>query len=311
MTMPSTAPRSSTTSAMCWRSDLNWRSASTTDTESGSSIGGRTHSSTGWSSRTPTRSRRWMTPTVSSRPPWRTTGARECPEAASTSRAASAVVPVSRQKTLSRGTSTARSFRSAISTAPAMMVCCSLVKPWWPATMSRSSSGLISSRSGSGFSPAIRTTRSLVAPSSHTAGRVSVASRSSGRATSSAQRSGICIAIRLGASSPKTRVTKVSTRVTSTMATGSAARPSTSSNGVRGRASDTAAAAEARKPARVMPIWMVARKRLGSRARRASTCPARLLRASRWIWLSRSDTRASSLPAKIALMTIRTATRAS
>ena len=35
----------------------------------------------------------------------------------------------------------------------------------------------------------------------------------------------------------------------------------------------TAAVAEARNPARVMPIWMVARNRLGSRARRATARP--------------------------------------
>ena len=76
-------------------------------------------------------------------------------------------------------------------------------------------------------------------------------------------------------------------------------------------ASETAAAAEARKPARVMPIWMVARKRFGSFASRASTRPALLVRSNRWIWLSRSDTNAISLPAKSALMTIRIPTRAS
>ena len=119
------------------------------------------------------------------------------------------------------------------------------------------------------------------------------------------------MAIRLGASSPKTRVTKVSTRVTSTIATGSAAPPRKPSGATSGLASDTAAAAEARKPARVMPIWMVARNRFGSRASRASTRPARLVRSSRWSWLSRSDTSAISLPEKSALSTTRTPTRAS
>lgn len=230
--------------------------------------------------------------------------------AASSSRAASAVVPLSSVKTCNRGTSTARNCRSVISTAPAMMVRCSLVKPWLPATMSRSSSGPISSGWCFGSTPASRTTRSLVAPSSHTAGRVKLDRMSSGRATSSAHRSARCIAIRLGASSPKTRVTKVSTRVTSTMATVSAAPPRKPSSGTSGLASETAAAAEARNPARVMPIWMVARNRFGSLASRASTRPARLVRSSRCTWLSRSDTSAISLPAKIALSTTRTPTRA-
>ena len=119
------------------------------------------------------------------------------------------------------------------------------------------------------------------------------------------------MAIRFGASSPKTRVTKVSARVTATMATVSAASPNTPSSGTSGLASETAAAAEARKPASVMPIWMVARNRFGSLASRASTRPARLVRSSRWSWLSRSDTSAISLPAKAALTMTRTPTRAS
>ena len=58
------------------------------------------------------------------------------------------------------------------------------------------------------------------------------------------------------------------------MATVSAALPRNPSSGTSGSASETAAAAEARNPARVMPIWMVARNRFGSRASRASG-PAR------------------------------------
>jgi hypothetical protein len=62
------------------------------------------------------------------------------------------------------------------------------------------------------------------------------------------------MAIRFGASSPITRVTKVSAIVTSTMATGWAAVPRKPSGSTSGRDSDTAAAAEARKPASVIPI---------------------------------------------------------
>ena len=116
----------------------------------------------------------------------------------------------------------------------------------------------------------------MVAPSAHTTGRDRLASRSSGRATASAHPSARCMATRFGANSPKTRVTNVSASVTRTMDSGSAALPTKLSSGTSGLASDTAAAAEARKPARVMPIWMVARKRFGSFASRASTRPDRL-----------------------------------
>ena len=64
--------------------------------------------------------------------------------------------------------------------------------------------------------------------------------------------------------------------VTSTIAAGSAALPRNPSSGTSGSASDTAAAAEARKPARVMPIWMVDRNWFGSRASLATSRPARL-----------------------------------
>jgi hypothetical protein len=104
------------------------------------------------------------------------------------------------------------------------------------------------------------------------------------------------MAIRFGASSPSTRVMKVRIRVTTMMATASAAVPTKLNAGTSGLASEVAANAEARKPARVMPIWMVARKRFGSRDRRASTRPPREVRSSRWIWLSRSDISAISLP---------------
>ena len=98
--------------------------------------------------------------------------------------------------------------------------------------------------------------------------------------------------MRLGASSPKTRVRKVSTIVTRTTATACAAPPRKLSNGVSGVASATAAVAEARKPARVMPTWMVARNRLGSRASRATRPPVSLMRSSRRNWPSRNETNA-------------------
>jgi hypothetical protein len=61
--------------------------------------------------------------------------------------------------------------------------------------------------------------------------------------------------------------------VTTITDTGPAARPRKLSGASRGSASDTAAAAEARNPARVIPIWMVARNWFGWRASRASTAP--------------------------------------
>ena len=146
-----------------------------------------------------------------------------------------------------------------------------------------------------------RTTRSVDLPSSHTAGRESVVSRSSGRATSIAQPSARCIAIRFGASSPTTRVKNVSTMVTSTVATVSAALPRKLSGPTSGLASDPAADADARKPARVMPIWMVARNRFGSRVRRASTRPVREARSRHCSWLSRREISAISLPENAAL----------
>lgn len=91
-----------------------------------------------------------------------------------------------------------------------------------------------------------------------------------GGSTSNAQRIAYCMASRFGASSPNARVRKVSTRVTTAMATGSAAPPRKANAGASGSASATAAVAEARNPAKVMPIWMVARNRLGSRANRTN-----------------------------------------
>lgn len=169
---------------------------------------------------------------------------------------------------------------------------------------------MTSSLPPSGSAPVSRTTVFVARLSSHTAGRENVESMSNGRATTSAQPSVRCIAIRFGANSPKTRVRKVSTMVTRTIETGSAADPRKPSGSTSGAESETAAAAEARKPARVMPIWMVARNRFGSRANRASTRPVRDPRSNRCSWLSRNDTRAISLPEKTALTSTNTATSA-
>jgi hypothetical protein len=176
-----------------------------------------------------------------------------------------------------------RSSRSAISNAPSTISRCWRVKPGRVTTRSRSSPSVSSWRATAGSPPRRRTTRSVVVPSSHTAGRASVASSASGRATSLPQASARCSATRLGTSSPNTRVTKVSTAVTDTIASGSAHRPRKLSRSTSRSAMVTAAVAEARKSARVMPNWTVARKRLGSRASRASTAPRppRLLEAAK------------------------------
>jgi integrase len=77
----------------------------------------------------------------------------------------------------------------------------------------------------------------------------------SGPAATMPQPAARCIAMRFGASSVNT--TKVSTNVAPTIATGRAARPTTPLNGsTSGSANATAAVADARKPARVIPIWI-------------------------------------------------------
>ena len=119
----------------------------------------------------------------------------------------------------------------------------------------------------------IRTARSVDNDRSHTIGLVILLSSASGRAMTMPHRSAFCMATRFGASSPNTRVTYDKSRVTRMIDTGPAAPPRKLSGSSSGSASDTAAAADARKPASVMPIWIVARNRFGSRASPASTAP--------------------------------------
>src|SRR5829696_1706538 len=96
--------------------------------------------------------------------------------------------------------------------------------------------------------------------------------------------------------------------VITTTAAGSAAPPRKLSGSTSGSASDTAATAEARNPARVMPIWMVDRNWLGSRASRATSRPRPPSASRRRSWPSRNEIRATSLPAKAALTTTSTNT---
>src|SRR5215210_641781 len=96
-----------------------------------------------------------------------------------------------------------------------------------------------------------------------------------------------------------------------TIATGSAAPSRKDSGSSSGLAKDTAAAAEARNPAKVIPTWIVARKRFGSLARRARTAPVLDRCSSLCSWPSRRDTNASSVPANAAFNTTSNATSVS
>ena len=93
-----------------------------------------------------------------------------------------------------------------------------------------------------------------------------------------------------------------------TMAAGSGQPPRKPSGSISGWASDTAAAAEARNPARVMPIWTVDRNWLGSRASLATSRPRPSSASRRRSCPSRSEINATSLPAKAALTTSSTST---
>jgi hypothetical protein len=67
---------------------------------------------------------------------------------------------------------------------------------------------------------------------------------------------------------------------------------------------------EARNPARVMPIWMVDRNWLGSRARRATSRPRPPCWSRRCNCPSRSEISATSVPANAALTSTSTTTSA-
>ena len=251
----------------------------------------------------------WTLPTTSSRLSPRATGARVCPDAASSSNASLQGVDASSTNTSPRGSRISPSVRSAISNAPSMIIRCCGVNVSWAATMSRNSSSVTSSRCWCGSAPARRTTRSVEWDNSQTIGRVSVDNMARGRAMASPHRSARCMAIRLGASSPKTSVRYDRMSVTMMIDVGPAAPPRKLSGASSGSASETAAAAEARKPARVMPIWMVARNWFGARASRARSAPVADRSSIRWSCPSRSETSASSVPANAAFKAIRTTTR--
>src|SRR5512133_1299832 len=304
VTMPSVPPYSLMTMASGWRSRCMRRRAGSTPIDSGRAMAGRQ-----WSATRPvasTRSTRLATPATSSRsPPY--TGARTWAAAAIRRTASAAGRSPGRASTSRRRTTTARRRRSVSSRAPTRMVRCSVGKLGWLAIMSGTSASVAGSRWAAGSTPARRTRTSEDTDSSHTSGRVAVEMAARGRAATLAQPSERCRAIRLGASSPTTSDAKLSTMVTTTMAAGSAQVPRNESGWTRGR--DTAATAEARNPARVMPICTVDRNWLGSRASSATSRPRPPSASRRRSCPSRSEISATSLPAKAALTTISTSTR--
>ena len=94
----------------------------------------------------------------------------------------------------------------------------------------------------------------MACDSSQIAGAASFATTAKGRAASNPHDSARCIANRFGANSPNTSVNRASTRVIRKIAVGRAAPPRNPSGPINGSANETAAVAEARNPARVMPI---------------------------------------------------------
>ena len=92
------------------------------------------------------------------------------------------------------------------SNAPTRMVRCWELKLAWVATRSRTSSSVTVSRWMLGSPTARRTSRSVDCDNNHTAGLVRVVIKVRGRAARLAHGSGRCKAMRLGASSPMTRV---------------------------------------------------------------------------------------------------------
>ena len=111
-----------------------------------------------------------------------------------------------RNSTSVRGTSTSRTCRFPASNTSPTMCRWSALSAWYPVTTSRSSSSVMTPRPTLGSPPSTVTTRFTDFDSSQTRGVAMVASRSRIGAATSDTRSERCSAIRLGASSPKTRV---------------------------------------------------------------------------------------------------------
>ena len=133
--------------------------------------------------------------------------------------ASATCVSASRKTTSVRGTSTSRICRLPASKTSPTMCRSSWLSVWAPVTRSRSSSSVMARRPSRGSPPSRATIRLVHLVSSQTTGRASTAIRSSSGAASSASAGARCSAIRLGASSPRTRLKNVMQMVTTMNAT--------------------------------------------------------------------------------------------
>ena len=178
----------------------------------------------------------------------------------------------------------------------------------------RSSSELIRSSAGTSARNR-RLTQRVTVVSAPTSGPSSVPRTSMNRDVDSATRSACASPICFGTSSPNTIVNSVSRIVTTTSAMPSAAfasGPNWRSTSAAPSTRLTAANADARKPRKLMPIWMTARNRPGLPlrcwTRTAAPLPSSI---SCWIRLRRRVTRAISVAEKIPLSTTRMTMRPS
>ena len=221
--------------------------------------------------------------------------------AARTIAAASATGMVAgRNSTSVRGTRTSRICRFPASNTSPTMCRWSGLSAWYPVTTSRSSCSVMTPRPTFGSPPSTVTTRFTDFDSSQTRGVTMVASRSRIGAAASDTRSERCSAIRLGASSPKTRVKNEIASVTTAIEIAEASPSDTcrASWDFRSLARVAAPNAPDSRVASVTPIWTADRNRLGFPASLAARWPRLPRRASDRIWPSRSDTSAISAAAK-------------
>ena len=126
-----------------------------------------------------------------------------------------------------RGSSTSRICRFPASKTSPTIRRSSTLSVWVPVTSSRISPSVIAVRPCLGSPPSSVTTTLTVTDSSQTTGLASVAIRSRSGAANSASGTVRCSAIRLGASSPSTRLTNVMHTVTTAKASGEATAPDT------------------------------------------------------------------------------------
>ncbi len=172
-----------------------------------------------------------------------------------------------------------------------------------PCSMIRRSSSALIRSSAATSAPNRRLIRRVVQVRNATRGPKKTPRTSINRLVDMATRSAWASPICLGTSSPKMIVKIVSTLVTTTRAM-ALATPWSGSNVMSQSDSPstrlTAAKADARKPRKLIPIWMTARNRPGSSLSRWTRIAARWPSSmSCWIRLRRIVTRAISVAAKI------------